>query len=186
MQPFATFGEVISFSALVLSLGTFWVMMLSRKQTQWKEARAEWQAKYQSLMQQHEVTTNWLTHIDKDVGVLKTQVEIFWKGVAYSSSQVLHSPHTPELDALIEKYQQDRISPEELIDFKVKLRAILADATETKVAQKAARETLLTIYLQYDLHQSLQSMTSVAHPPFDLLRGIEQLFNGELPPQVDP
>lgn len=50
-----------------------------------------------------------LTTVCADVLVLKKQMEIFWKGVGFSAAQAIHSPHTPELDRLLEMFQSDDI-----------------------------------------------------------------------------
>lgn len=88
------------------------------------------------------------------VGLLETKIEIFWKGVSYSSAQVLHSPHTPELDTLIEKFQRDDINDTELARFKLLLHEVQADANETTMRRKAASEVLTLIKVRYEVSQA--------------------------------
>ena|ERR1043165_3717300 len=89
--------------------------------------------------------------IRRDVALLKLQVDVFWKGVSFNSAQTLHSPHTPELDRLIEKFQRDEITDSELYEFKRRLREVQSDASETPLRRKAAGEVLTLIKVRYEV-----------------------------------
>lgn len=86
-----------------------------------------------------------------ELQVLKKQMEVFWRGVSFSSSQALHSPHTPALDALIEKFQAGRIDDEELARFKVMLEELAEDEDETAFRRKMARDVLTLIHIRYEV-----------------------------------
>lgn len=64
----------------------------------------------------------------EDLAVRVAQVEVkmsvFWKDVTYDAARILHKPH-PEarpMDRLLERYMQEEISEEEVIELKEKLR----------------------------------------------------------------
>ena len=160
MTPFATFAEVIGTGALLVALMTFVMLRLDKRRDRWREAQEEMDQKFTALRHNHDVLVQRFSPMEQDIKVLKTQVEIFWKGVAYSSSQALHSPHTPELDRLIEKFQQETITAEELAEFKNRLRILVNDPAESVGKKKAARETLLAIHVQYDLLQTMGGLTT--------------------------
>lgn len=83
--------------------------------------------------------------------VLEMKMEVFWKLVSVSSAQALHSPHTPELDRLIEKFQQEKINDFELLRFKELLKEVADDPEENKFRQKAALEVLALIHVRYEI-----------------------------------
>lgn len=43
------------------------------------------------------------SEFDKRVSKLETKMELFWNYVDDNMGKIIHSPHTPEIDALIEK-----------------------------------------------------------------------------------
>lgn len=83
--------------------------------------------------------------------VLETKIDVFWKQVAFSSAQALHSPHAPELDYLIERFQQERLNDAELREFKHRLNDIVDDPQESAFRQKSAREVLALIHVRYEI-----------------------------------
>jgi hypothetical protein len=91
-----------------------------------------------------------LANITSRIIAIETKIEIFWKGVSYSAAQALHSPHTPALDELIEKFQRDQIDDAELSEFKKKLSEIENDEGETPFRRKAASEVLTLIRIRYE------------------------------------
>jgi hypothetical protein len=83
---------------------------------------------------------------------METKVEIFWKGVSFSASQALHSPHRKDdLDPLIEKFQCDQIDDAELVEFKRMLREIVEDEAQTAFHRKNARDVLTLIKIRYEI-----------------------------------
>lgn len=92
-----------------------------------------------------------LSSVVARVIAIETKIEIFWRGVSFSSAQALHSPHTPALDALIEKFQRDQIDDAELVEFKGILREIAEDEGETAFKRKSALEVLTLIKIRYEI-----------------------------------
>lgn len=83
------------------------------------------------------LTTDRLNSMSDRVGVLETKIEVFWKNVAYDAAKILHSPHTPELDRLLEKYQAQILLPDETAALADMLREVIAAKdvpTENKIA----------------------------------------------------
>lgn len=45
-----------------------------------------------------------------DVARLQTQTELFWNAMGSKAASILHSPHTPELDVLLDKWNAHRLT----------------------------------------------------------------------------
>jgi hypothetical protein len=54
---------------------------------------------------------------------LETQMEPFWGIIQSELPKLIHSPHTPEIDALLEKMMADTLTKEEAIDLKTRLKS---------------------------------------------------------------
>lgn len=83
--------------------------------------------------------------------VLETKSEIFFKGVSFSSAQALHSPHTKELDELLEKFQRDEIQSEKDLE---KLKLMLRDVVESDpspMRKKYALDILTLIHVRFEI-----------------------------------
>jgi negative regulator of genetic competence, sporulation and motility len=86
-----------------------------------------------------------------ELQVLKKQVEVFWKGVSFSSAQALHSPHTKELDELLEKFQRDEIQSEKDLE---KLKSMLQDVVNhdsSPMRKKFALDILTLIHVRFEI-----------------------------------
>lgn len=85
------------------------------------------------------------------VAVLESKMEVFWKNVAFDVSKILHSPHPgwEDLDALLEKFQDESLSPVETDDLEDRLRGIVdglqAPPSITRADQVAASLLLRAI-----------------------------------------
>lgn len=67
------------------------------------------------------------------ITVLETKVEVFWKFLEENIAKILHSPHTPEIDALLDKLIDGKdIQKEEMI----KLKNLLEDDLAKNIGQK--------------------------------------------------
>lgn len=92
--------------------------------------------------------------------VLETKSDIFFKGVSFSSAQALHSPHTKELDALLEKFQRDELKDERQLRRLKTMLTEIAHADEVPLRRKLALDILTLIRVRYeiggDLMDSLQ------------------------------
>ncbi len=89
--------------------------------------------------------------VETRVAQLETKVDLFWKSVADRAASLLHSPHTPVLDRLLERYQRQEISTDELQRLIVMLRDIEVDATIDSGLRFAASVMLSAIEQRYEL-----------------------------------
>lgn len=92
-----------------------------------------------------------VSEIRAELLVLKKQVEVFWKGVSFSSAQALHSPHTQELDELLEKFQRDEIQSEKDLE---KLKSMLREVVESDpspIRKKYALDILTLIHVRFEI-----------------------------------
>lgn len=60
---------------------------------------------------------------------LETKMEVFWKCIEHNAPAMLHSPHTPVIDRLLEKYQAGTIVTKERQTLKDLLEQGLKDGT---------------------------------------------------------
>lgn len=118
---------------LLISLASLWMAWEARRHSRSREAHAE------------------IEGLKGRIVAMETKIEIFWKGVSYSSAGALHSPHTPELDALIEQFQDGSIDDGGLARFKVMLEDLTEDEGETKFRRKLARDVLTLIHIRYEV-----------------------------------
>lgn len=78
------------------------------------------------------------------VSVLESKMDVFWKSVALDASKILHSPHPgwEHMDALLEKFQDEALSPGEMSDLEGQLRHMVDGTWEpgevTRADQVAA------------------------------------------------
>lgn len=90
--------------------------------------------------------------------VLETKSDIFFRGVSFSSAQALHSPHTRELDDLLEKFQRDEIQSEkDLEKLKVMLREV-AEHDTSPIRKKYALDILTLIHVRFEIGGDLVTM----------------------------
>lgn len=90
---------------------------------------------------------------DADVEVLKKQMELFWRMVEQHMTTVLHSPHTPGLDMLLEKYQGGiRLTPEEANDLSLQLLNIINNPDEIQGNRTGAVFLLAALDFRYQLN----------------------------------
>ena len=71
--------------------------------------------------------------------------------MSFSSAQALHSPHTKELDELLEAFQRDEIQSEKDLE---KLKQMLRDVVETDespVRRKYALDILTLIHVRFEI-----------------------------------
>lgn len=182
--PFSTFPEVLQFTTVILSLSTLAFTILDKRRMRLKERADEWDGKIATAVHNTQTAMSKINEVERRMERMQTQIEVFWKGVSYSSSQALHSPHTPELDALIEKYQRDEITSEELIEFKNMLRAIVTDPKESVGRKKSARETLLTIHIRYEMTENVSALTNMYYDIRNLFGDLYHIAN--MPPSELP
>jgi hypothetical protein len=75
--------------------------------------------------------------LDKRLACVETKTEVTWKAIEKSLVDLLHSPHTPETDDLLEKMAENRLTQTEIYRL-----MCIADTTiaELKAARDAARQ----------------------------------------------
>jgi hypothetical protein len=68
---------------------------------------------------------------DQDIALLKKQADLFWRMVEQHMTTVLHSPHTPDLDKLLERLQEgDKLTEEEADELSKRLLEIINNPDE--------------------------------------------------------
>lgn len=136
-------------------LSFFWGMYVffsNRKRTEGQD----WQAKINKAVEPFEGLPKAVAEIAADLSVAKKQLEVFWKGVSFSSAQALHSHNTPELDVLLEKFQRDEIENEkELYELKSRLKGVVDDEVETPTRKKFAQDILTLIHVRFEIGGNL-------------------------------
>ena len=95
-----------------------------------------------------EVTTNKLEAISNRVGVLETKIDVFWKNVAYDAARILHSPHTPEFDALLDGFREGRLNTDDTVRFVEELAKIAGDRNQMNGDRLAAATIIRVIEQQ--------------------------------------
>lgn len=116
-----------------------------------KDQQSDWTTKISDAVAPFKGLPDAVNEIRAELQVLKKQVEVFWKGVSFSSAQALHSPHTKELDELLEKFQRDEIQSEKDLE---KLKEMLKDVAEHDVnpmRQKFALDILTLIHVRFEI-----------------------------------
>lgn len=76
---------------------------------------------------------------------VKKDIEWIIRTLGVKAARTLHSPHTPELDKLIEKYECNQLLWHEIADFALMLKAIESDFKASKGDRLAAGILLLSL-----------------------------------------
>lgn len=79
------------------------------------------------------------------ITVLETKVDVFWKKVAYDAASILHSPHTPELDRLLEAFQAGTLSPEDSAELIRRLEVIVSSREASSAGARVAAMIILRV-----------------------------------------
>lgn len=143
-----TWGEMTSFASLGIA-GTLLVLnFLDRKRAQIRSLRDELKEVRQVFEAEVDKLVQKLNSTHADTEVLKAQVSVFWRGVAFNGSMALHSPHTPAFDELAEKFTADMLQPNEFAIYRDMLISIARDHSEDKLRRYIAQEVIIAIYVQ--------------------------------------
>lgn len=87
---------------------------------------------------------------DQDIALLKKQGDLFWKMVEQHMTTVLHSPHTPDLDVLLEKYQEGiSLTKEDVTELSRLLLKLINDPGEGQGNRTAAVFLLAALDVRY-------------------------------------
>lgn len=94
----------------------------------------------------------WLVRLYSTVNVIQNDVK--WIKESFSvtgkkSVRVLHSPHTPDLDALLDKYEHEEITYEEVIKLVSMLEEIEQNPRSRLDKREAATRLLGSIIVRY-------------------------------------
>src|SRR5580700_3701477 len=68
-----------------------------------------------------------ISRLQEQVATLETKMAPFWELMGSKLSKILHSPHTPALDRLLEKFDAKNITEPELCELVTMLRQIQDD-----------------------------------------------------------
>lgn len=128
---------LISFVALVF-------VGLNLRHTRKRETETDWQEQIDDAIKPFLRLPDIVAELSANQLVLKKQMEVFWKGVRYGSAEALISPHTPELDDLLRRFQGDRptLSRLELQRLRYLLREVRDDPEETTFRRKMANDVI--------------------------------------------
>jgi uncharacterized protein YukE len=116
-----------------------------------KDQQGDWSKKIDEAVKPFNGLPDTVSTVAAELKVLQKQMEVFWKGVSFSSAQALHSPHTKELDALLEKFQRDEIESERDLQ---KLKSMLTDVSKTDdspLRRKLALDILTLIHVRFEI-----------------------------------
>ena len=116
-----------------------------------KDQQGDWSKQISDAVAPFKGLPEAVSEMHAELQVLKKQVEVFWKGVSFSSAQALHSPHTKELDELLEKFQRDEIQSEKDLE---KLKSMLKEVVESDpspMRRKYALDILTLIHVRFEI-----------------------------------
>lgn len=116
-----------------------------------KDQASDWTGKINEAVAPFKGLPETVSEMHAELQVLKKQIEVFWKGVSFSSAQALHSPHTKELDELLEKFQRDEIQSEKDLE---KLKSMLQDVVNddpSSLRKKFALDILTLIHVRFEI-----------------------------------
>lgn len=115
-----------------------------------KDQQGDWKQEIKELSDKLEKVSSRLL-------VLETKSDIFFKRLGVSTAEALHSPHTKELDELLEKFQRDEIQSEKDLE---KLKTMLREVAETDTSpmrRKYALDILTLIHVRFEIGGDLVS-----------------------------
>lgn len=87
----------------------------------------------------------WMSSMKVSLAKQETTLNVLINMLGKRAAGILHAPHTPELDVLIEKFQGDNITAVEMQEFCDRLLIIEADVTLTKGERLLATLVLLAV-----------------------------------------
>lgn len=68
-----------------------------------------------------------LSKMSSRIESIETKIELFWEVVREKVIGIIHSPHTPETDILLDKLRDKTISPEEAKELEIMLECALRE-----------------------------------------------------------
>jgi len=116
-----------------------------------RDVKGDWQTKINEAVKPFAGLPAAVAEIAADLAVAKKQLEVFWKGVSFSSAAALHSPHTKELDILLEKFQRDEIESEKQLQTLKRMLQEVADTDAEPMRRKFALDILTLIHVRFEI-----------------------------------
>jgi hypothetical protein len=90
--------------------------------------------------------------LNNRIGVLETKIDVFWKNVAFDAARILHSPHRPELDRLLDAFTSNAITISQTAELKAVLTEIMnGTVTDFMAGDKVAAAIILRVIEQRGL-----------------------------------
>lgn len=140
----------IALTTVGLFWGIAWAVYVYRQGKKRTEGQ-DWEERINVAVAPFKDLPRSISELDAKLRVLEKQMDVFWKGVSFSSAQALHSPHTKELDRLLEKFQKDLIEDENELR---ELERLLKDVTRNdpdNIRRKFAQDILTLIEVRYKI-----------------------------------
>lgn len=92
-----------------------------------------------------------IANVSKDVAVNTTDVQWLIRAMGNTAGRTLHSPHTPELDHLIEKFEREELLWPEVAKFATMLKTIETSPDAPKGDKLAAGILLMSLEKTYGI-----------------------------------
>ena len=137
----------------LLSAGALILALVNAFYSRKRDTQGDWERRLKDV-------TDDLKDTSKRLIILEAQSAIFFKGLSVSTAQALHSPHTPELDVLLEAFQHDTLKDEkEIRRLKQLLNELLNNEKESVLRKKLANDVLTLVKVRYEIGgELLQSL----------------------------
>lgn len=87
---------------------------------------------------------SWIYGIANRITTLETKISLYWKMIEDQTSKMLHSPHRPILDRLLEKNQKDGLTKAEATQL-VDLLQKLIDTEELSPDERTSALMLMAV-----------------------------------------
>ena len=140
-----TLSEFLPYGGFAIAITALLINLFDRSKKRQDELRKEWKDADNEISKLLADISEEFDSMHSEIEVMKKQMEVFWKGVAYNSASLLHSPHTPELDILIERFTSGIINSDEMNRFREHLLHIASSKEEGSVRNYLARQVLLVL-----------------------------------------
>lgn len=104
-----------------------------------------------------------VSDINTRLKVVEFQMTILVKGFSFSAASALHSPHTEELDILLEKFQNQEINDIEIKELIRQLKkTVINNPKESAYRKKLAMDILTLITITYEVNPNLKDLNKLS------------------------
>jgi hypothetical protein len=139
------FKLLLSLIGTFIACASFGFVLFDRSKKRFDEIRNEFKLSDLAFENDVEAIRISISNLDGRIKVAETQMAVFWKGVGYSAAAALHSPHTPDLDKLLEGFVNESLIPMEKLKLQTMLLEIANDSSEPIMRKYLSREILLVM-----------------------------------------